>query len=228
MRMDCKKMGRSGFGRRVAGMIVGGVLVCVSAGGLGGCNNELKDKNAALLQENQELRDRNTQLEQSVSTADARGATDPMRDSGPGARAPRAQGNKAKWEDEYGVKVTGRGNDVVVAVAGDVLFDSGKATLKATAKKTLDKIAANLKGQYGGKRIRVEGYTDTDPIKKSQFPSNEALSKERASVVENYLVSKGVSSRAISAVGMGSSNPKSTKKDSRRVEIVILDSRGID
>src|SRR5262245_39643485 len=228
MRTDCVSKSRVGLGRRLAGIVIGGVVACLAASGLGGCNNELKDKNAALTQENQELRDRNAQLGQSVQTADAtRGGADNSGWNGaggaPSARTGKGQKGGADWSEE-GVRVGRRGNDVVVAVAGDVLFDSGQATLKPAAKKTLDKIAANLKSQYGGHRIRVEGYTDTDPIKKSKFASNEALSQERANVVEHYLSSKGVSKSMLTSVGMGAANPKGTKKDSRRVEIVILDS----
>jgi outer membrane protein OmpA-like peptidoglycan-associated protein len=228
MRTDCVSKGRHGLGRRLVGAVVGGLVAVAAATGLGGCNNDLKDKNAALLQENQELRDRNAQLEQSLAAADTARS---MNDSGGpwntpsegSARSGRRPASGADWDGS--VRVGRRGNDVVVAVAGDVLFDSGQATLKPAAKKTLDKVAANLKSQYTGHRIRVEGYTDSDPIRKSKFPSNEALSQERANVVQNYLASKGISRSMISAVGMGSANPKATKKDSRRVEIVILDSR---
>ncbi|MEX2217992.1 MAG: OmpA family protein, partial [Phycisphaerales bacterium] len=106
--------------------------------------------------------------------------------------------------------------------AGDVLFDSGKATLKASAKKTLDNVASTIKSRYGANVVRIEGYTDTDPIVKSGWKSNERLSGERAMAVEEYLSSRGLPKDRIYYAGFGSSRPKSTKKDSRRVEIVIL------
>jgi chemotaxis protein MotB len=103
-----------------------------------------------------------------------------------------------------------------------VLFDSGKATLKSTAKAKLDKVAQVIKSQYGGQTIRVEGYTDTDPIKKSGWKTNERLSGERAMAVEEYLVSRGLSKDQIYYAGFGASHQRTSKKDSRRVEIVIL------
>ncbi|MGE3108771.1 MAG: flagellar motor protein MotB [Phycisphaerales bacterium] len=115
-----------------------------------------------------------------------------------------------------------RGGDLVVEVAGDVLFDSGSVTLKSSAKRTLDRIAQTIRGRYAGNIVRVEGYTDRDPIRKSKFESNEELSAKRALAVEKYLVSKGIPGDRIYAAAFGPANPKSTKQQSRRVEIVIL------
>lgn len=113
---------------------------------------------------------------------------------------------------------------LAMELAGEVLFDSGQAVIKAGAKKELDRAAKALNGKYSGKNVRVEGHTDSDQPKKSKakYPTNEALSEARAQAVRSYLVSKGVSSGRVSAVGMGSSQPKGSKKESRRVEIVIV------
>jgi chemotaxis protein MotB len=72
--------------------------------------------------------------------------------------------------------------------------------------------------------VRVEGYTDSDPLvkTKAKWGSNEGLSEARAESVRAYLISKGISSGRVSAVGMGAAKPKATKKDSRRVEIVVV------
>lgn len=195
--------------------------VCVLGLGLmlGGCNNKLKDENAALMSQNQALIAENNQLKANegamrsqVEAAQQQAAARPA-DNYPagGYDAPRKNGGGG-----------GGGGGEVFVVAGDVLFDSGQATLKSSAKKELDGIASKIKSQHGGQNVRVEGYTDTDPIKKSKWKTNDALSEARASAVRDYLVSRGVSSSRISAVGMGSSKPKSTKKDSRRVEIVVV------
>ncbi len=213
---------------RMAKAVAGGVMLAALAAGLGGCNNEMKDQQAALTQENQELRDRNSQLESQLQSADANrqagdGMSTPTATFGTSPRA--ASGRRSSAPDDFGAgtQISRQGNDIVVTVAGDVLFDSGQATLKASAKKTLDKVAAALKNKYSGNPVRVDGYTDTDPIRKSKFASNEALSAARAESVEKYLVSKGVPTSRLSTRAMGSSNPKSSKKDSRRVEIVVMD-----
>ena len=101
-----------------------------------------------------------------------------------------------------------RGADVVVGVAGDVLFDSGKVDLKNSARQTLDQIASVLNTQYAGRSIRVEGYTDTDPIRKSSWKTNERLSAERAMSVEAYLVSKGIDNGRIYSAAFGPAHPR--------------------
>ncbi|MBZ0171224.1 MAG: OmpA family protein, partial [Phycisphaerales bacterium] len=70
--------------------------------------------------------------------------------------------------------------------------------------------------------IRIEGYTDTDPIRKSKWASNEHLSFERANAVEKYLISRGVDTKRMYAAAFGPDRPKGSKQDSRRVEIVVL------
>jgi outer membrane protein OmpA-like peptidoglycan-associated protein len=113
-------------------------------------------------------------------------------------------------------------DDVVITVAGDVLFGPGSATLSAGGKRELDQVARTIRSRYASNRIRVEGYTDSDPIRRSKWASNRELSQARAEAVENYLISKGISGSRISSRGMGSANPKGTKAASRRVEIVII------
>jgi chemotaxis protein MotB len=100
-------------------------------------------------------------------------------------------------------------------------------TLKATAKKTLDQVGRRINSDYAGHMIRVEGYTDSDPIKKQKdkYKDNEELSAQRALAVERYLVGRGVASSQIYAAAFGPANPKGSKKASRRVEIVILNVR---
>lgn len=187
---------------------------------LGGCNNKLKDENAALMSQNQALIAENNQLKTNESALQGQVST-LQQQQATATQAPTYYGDTGG-----GNGGSSRGNrsgrEEIFVVAGDVLFDSGQATLKSTAKKELDGIANRIKSDHSGQRVRVEGYTDSDPIKKSKWGSNDALSEARADSVRKYLVSKGISSSRVSAVGMGSAKPKSTKKDSRRVEIVVV------
>lgn len=114
------------------------------------------------------------------------------------------------------------GNTVTVRVASDILFSSGKIDLKDTAKKTLNEVSGVLASQYAGKTIRVEGYTDTDPIKKSGWKDNLELSLQRAAAVHRYLQSRGVDDDRMYAAGFGQSKPRGSKAASRRVEIVVV------
>jgi chemotaxis protein MotB len=112
--------------------------------------------------------------------------------------------------------------EVTASLDSDVLFDSGKTTLKPTARQSLDKVAAVLNSTYGGRSIRIAGHTDTDPIRKSGFKSNYHLGFERAFAVREYLISKGVPSNRIHLASFGPDLPRGSKAQSRRVEIVVV------
>ena len=111
---------------------------------------------------------------------------------------------------------------MTVAVPGDVLFSAGAATIRDDAKGTLDKVARSLKSDYDGKRIQIQGHTDSDPIKYSTWKSNQELSVARANAVKAYLVKKGVDAQSITTQGFGAERPKGKDKSiNRRVDIVV-------
>jgi len=210
--------GRGWFAR------VGGVAALAAVAlGLGGCKNVSKADYDAAVNENAELRQRIQTLEAQGNARDTqnailRDATTQPTDGGYGS--PVGGGNTNYQPDQdFTRDNSGR---MVAEIAGDVLFSSGQATIKTDAKKQLDRIAKSLNSKYSGASIRVEGHTDTDKITKSKWGSNQALSEARAEAVKNYLSQKGVSSSRISTTGLGSTQPKSTKAASRRVEIIVL------
>jgi outer membrane protein OmpA-like peptidoglycan-associated protein len=209
------------------GRIVSVLLMIGGVGaGLGGCNKVNKADYESAMSENGELRDRLAAEQKARQEAETRAASLEQEnrdfatraDKSPAAGKSGATGFEGSGFDSYRTA----GGEVVVSAAGDVLFDSGKATLKSSAKSKLDKVAQVLKGQYSGHVIRVEGYTDSDPIKKSGWKTNERLSGERAMAVEEFLCSRGLSKDQIYYAGFGAAHPRQNKKDSRRVEIVIL------
>lgn len=111
----------------------------------------------------------------------------------------------------------------------EVLFDSGKADIKPEVLPTLDKIATVMKENLSGKEIGIEGHTDNEPIKHSNWKSNWELSTARATSVLHYLVDqKGIEPKTVSATGYGEYRPIQTnstaegRRQNRRVEIVIL------
>jgi chemotaxis protein MotB len=114
------------------------------------------------------------------------------------------------------------GNLVTVRVASDILFSSGKVALKSTAKRTLADVSRVLSSEYAGKTIRVEGYTDTDPIKKSGWKDNLELSLQRSAAVHRYLQQQGIDAERMYAAGFGATNTLGSKAASRRVEIVVV------
>ena len=107
-------------------------------------------------------------------------------------------------------------------------LDLGEAyivlTVAAALSLTLDKVVAAVKKDYPGKKIRIQGHTDKDPIVRStdKWIDNMDLSQNRAGAVARYLMLKGVDMKSIVTVGFGDTQPKSTKAQSRRVEIVVV------
>jgi chemotaxis protein MotB len=192
---------------------------------LTGCNNKLKEQNALLLEENQNLRtqlaDRNSALE---SVHDELREKD-MRIAELGRQATETQAAPTATDPFGGIAgVTGSYNagEVTATVASDVLFDSGKATLKTAAKRSLDQVAQVIMSQYGGRVIRVAGHTDTDPIRKSGYKSNYHLGFERAYAVRDYLISRGVPSSRVYVASHGPDRAMGSKAASRRVEIAVV------
>ncbi|MEM1355846.1 MAG: OmpA family protein [Planctomycetota bacterium] len=111
---------------------------------------------------------------------------------------------------------------VTVNVASDILFASGKAELRDSAKQTLTQVAGVLKSEYAGREIHVVGYTDTDPIRRSGWDDNLELSLQRAASVHRFLDSQGLDAEQLVAAGRGATNLLSTKAASRRVEIIVI------
>lgn len=182
---------------------------------LTGCNQKVKAEREALYAQNKEYEDLLAQL---------RAENERLRmQQRPAVLAPPppAAANTGFTEIEQIDVIQGNGM-VTVRIPGDVLFSSGKADLKNASKTTLKKIAKVLERDYAGQPIRVEGYTDTDPIKKSKWASNMELSVARASAVQSYLQQQGVPAGQMQVVGFGDAKPRATKAKSRRVEIVVM------
>jgi len=141
---------------------------------------------------------------------------------------PTRQGTNATasgWErTAYGDRVT---------VGSDILFSAGRASLTTAGKTALNKIAADLKGTYAGLPVRVYGYTDSDPIRKTKnlWKDNLDLSANRAMAITRQLQSMGISAEQIETIAMGETNPvasnatKAGKAKNRRVEIIVIRNR---
>jgi outer membrane protein OmpA-like peptidoglycan-associated protein len=104
----------------------------------------------------------------------------------------------------------------------DVLFDTGKYSLKPAAREKLARVAGILLA-YPGLNIEVGGYTDNV----GGDEMNQELSENRASSVRDYLVQEGVAASSVSSRGFGNTLPVATNDNSggrqqnRRVELVV-------
>lgn len=104
-----------------------------------------------------------------------------------------------------------------------ILFDSGKATLKAESNASLDGIVLVL-NEFKTANFKIEGHTDNSgkPV------TNLKLSQERANAVKLYLQNKGIEETRLTSEGFGSTKPITTnttvegKNQNRRVEINLV------
>jgi chemotaxis protein MotB len=127
----------------------------------------------------------------------------------------------------YDVAFDPSAGTITVTLQNEILFDSGKATLKKATSTQLDHILSVLKQRYSGRQVDVVGHTDSDPIKKSPWKDNWELSAERALTVVRYLVQRGIPENQIQAAGCGAARPVASnanaagKAKNRRVEIIV-------
>ncbi|MDX2148661.1 MAG: OmpA family protein [Planctomycetota bacterium] len=189
---------------------------------LGGCKNVSKEQYDLAVQEASQVRQELAAARESERLKDAQIAQMQQQLEAQRNAVAAAPPTLTFPTGDRGGGTVGSGGDVTFTLAGSVAFDSGSATLKSAAKRQLDQIASQIRSRYAGRDIRVEGHTDSTPIRKSKWSSNEALSQARADSVREYLVTKGISSGRVSAIGYGSSRPKGSAASSRRVEIVVL------
>jgi len=110
----------------------------------------------------------------------------------------------------------------LIVSMSDVLFDTGKYSLKPGAREKLAKVAGILLA-YPGLNIAVGGYTDNV----GGDAMNQTLSENRAGSVRDYLVQQGVAKGSVSATGFGNTLPVASNDNSagrqqnRRVELLV-------
>ena len=125
---------------------------------------------------------------------------------------------------ELQAKQTDRG---MVLTLGDVLFDTGKATLKPGADSVMERVATFMEKNPDTK-VMIEGHTDS----RGSDEYNQELSKRRAEAVQTALASRGIDRGRVEAIGKGEGFPVASNETSagqqqnRRVEIVFSDKEG--
>ncbi len=125
------------------------------------------------------------------------------------------------------VQVEADATGIHVRLGDNIMFDVGKAELKASAFPVLNAIA-DLVHNKQFKEIFVEGHTDNVPIHTAKYPTNWELSTARALSVVRYLhYVKGIDAAKLAAVGYGEYRPlvpnttAANRAKNRRVEIYI-------
>jgi chemotaxis protein MotB len=186
-------------------------------------------------------------LEEALGASEARDKESQARISELGSRLNVALAQRVQELARYRSDFFGRLRQVLgtrpdIRVVGDrfvfqseVFFDAGQAVLKPEGRAELDKLATILV-DLGREMppdipwiLRVDGHTDSRPIRSAQFPSNWSLSAGRAIAVVEYLITRGLPADRIAATGFGefqpldlASNDEAYRRN-RRIEFKITE-----
>ena len=129
------------------------------------------------------------------------------------------------------VQVSLKGGLVTIELPEKVLYKSGEAKLSSSGQTTLRRVAGVLNSEFAGYPVRVEGHTDSDPIRRTrkQYASNWELSAARALQVVHFLTEQcSVDPKRVHAAAFGQYQPvvpnttRANKQQNRRVAIVVL------
>ncbi|MGQ3210187.1 MAG: OmpA family protein [Shinella sp.] len=121
-----------------------------------------------------------------------------------------------------GISVTRDGDRIILNMPSNVTFATGQDQVIPPFYPTLDSVAIVLR-KFDRTLIDVDGHTDS--VGNAGY--NLDLSNRRANSVANYLASRGVDPRRMSAIGYGLERPiasnatEAGRAQNRRVEIAI-------
>lgn len=176
-------------------------------------NADLQSRLASAMQDAQRSRDRALQLQQMLDDARRQ-----IAERGSAPNLPPG------WE--------GTETFAWTEIQEDILFDSGKAELKATGRTKLREAAQTIQTtpEFLGREVWVIGHTDNDPIRvtKNLWKDNLDLSCNRAMTVVRELRALGLDPQRLVAAGQGEYKPKApntskaNKALNRRVQIVTV------
>lgn len=169
--------------------------------------SELLAQQAAILQQQAEAARRQAQASQSQAAMEAERAAALQRDL-----------------QALAARNTARG---MVITLGDVLFDTGKASLQPGAMRSADQLASVLK-QYPERRVMIEGFTDSV----GSDEMNLDLSRRRAGAFQTALMDRGIAADRIEVKAQGEAfpvadnNSAAGRQQNRRVEVLFSDPQG--
>ncbi|MHC8291411.1 flagellar motor protein MotD [Pseudomonas sp. XS1P51] len=129
-------------------------------------------------------------------------------------------------------QMTIRGNELWVEIElnSSLLFGSGDAMPSDIAFNIIDKVAAILKPFDNP--VHVEGFTDDQPIRTAQYPTNWELSSARSASIVRMLAMQGVNPGRLASVGYGEFQPVANNATAegraRNRRVVLVVSRNLD
>ena len=183
--------------------------------------DRLAAENSRLQAQQAEMAKANSDAEAANARAKELAANQAAADANRRASSAEAMREKLRAQLNEVLQTTETSRGLVVNLS-DVLFDTGKYTLKPNTQVTLARIAGIFQS-YPGVKVQVEGFTDSV----GSDDLNQKLSDNRASTTKDFLIKQGVSLDNISAAGYGKSDPvadNSTtagRAQNRRVNLVV-------
>ena len=131
----------------------------------------------------------------------------------------------SKFQKDQAVVETSE-TEVTVGLSSDVTFASGEAVLSDAGRSALEKAGAILAKLPNA--IRIEGHTDSVPMRGGRYPTNWHLSAARAQSVVRLLIAAGVDARRMQVIGFSDTRPRAEndtadgRAKNRRIEIKIM------
>jgi chemotaxis protein MotB len=199
-----------------------------------------------------EASEREKQLKKKLSDADARVAELEAQGQQLSGKLAQSEAEREKLEAELkrvqselasilepqisagNVSIKRRGNELVVDLSAQILFDSGRAEVNEAGQKVLAEVARSLVA-VKGYSIQVGGHTDqmrvTNPETRERFPTNWELSTARATNVVRFLEERGkIPGSRLVATGFSQfrpvapNNTEENRQKNRRIELLLLPS----
>lgn len=219
-------------------------------------NRALQDRNTALTQENQSLQRANQELQGGLSSreraiAELQALINDLRSQGGNNSSTIASLEERLRSMQFGPinvaldsatdaalrNLAAQHSDMLeydpatgaLRFKSDVLFDSGRDTVKEAAKPTLRQFAQILNSTAAQYDVRIVGHTDSQPIRAAaaRHPTNMHLACHRAISVRGELVNSAVAPERCEAAGRGEFDPIVANSASgntprnRRVEVFL-------
>ncbi len=124
---------------------------------------------------------------------------------------------------DTGIVFERQGDNIVMAMPGNVTFDVNRANIRPQFNRILNRLSEIL-NERDQTLIEVAGHTDSTGSDAINLP----LSRDRARSVANYLIDQGVNYNRVAELGLGSAHPIASnateegRQINRRVEITLV------